>query len=145
MRALIQRVSEANVSVSDVVLGRINKGYVILLGFADTDTEELIPKMIDKIVNLRVFEDMEGKMNLSLLDVSGEVLIVSKFTLYADTSKGRRPSFVEAARPEQAKLLYEEFVSQCRSTGLHVAKGEFQAHMQVRLVNDGPVTILLEV
>ena len=144
MRAVVQRVSEATVSVDGSVTGRIALGLLIFLGIKYNDTESQAEQLASKIGRLRIFPDSEGKMNLSLGDVAGEMLIVSQFTLYGDTSKGNRPSYLEAAKPEIAKKLYERFVASCRSKGFSVATGVFQAHMEVRLTNDGPVTILCE-
>ncbi len=144
MRVLLQRVNRAQVTVDDQVIGKIRRGFVLLLGVHHGDGDEQINFLVEKILNLRVFEDQDGKFNLSLKDVQGEVLIVSQFTLYADCSKGRRPSFVDAASPDKAESLYNKFVQNFRETGLHVETGHFQAHMLVELVNDGPVTIMLE-
>lgn len=145
MRVCLQRVSRAKVTVDQRVTGEIGKGHLLLVGFTTEDAEEAVTWMADKIVGLRVFTDEEGKMNLSLEDVGGDLLVVSQFTLYGDTSKGRRPSFVHAAPPGVAIPLYERFV-QClrdRSPG-RVETGEFGAMMDVELVNDGPVTLILE-
>ena len=144
MRALIQRVSQASVSVDDKVIGRIGRGLVVLLGVRQGDTEAAARYLADKIVNLRIFEDDEGKMNRSLLDVGGEILAISQFTLYADTRKGRRPSFIDAARPEVSQPLYDRFVQFIKESGLSVQEGEFGAHMLVNIQNDGPVTIMLD-
>jgi D-aminoacyl-tRNA deacylase len=144
MRAVVQRVSEASVLVDRSVTGQIARGLLIFLGIRHDDTEARAEQLATKIGQLRIFPDSEGKMNLSLRDVSGEMLIVSQFTLYGDTGKGNRPSYAEAAKPERALQLYECFVESCRSRGFPVATGVFQAHMQVRLVNDGPVTILYD-
>lgn len=144
MRAVVQRVSNARVIVDGKVTGEITAGFVILLGVGRQDTPETAATMAEKIVNLRIFDDSQGKMNLSLLDVKGAALIVSQFTLYGDTRGGRRPSFIQAAPPEQGKALYEEFVRAMTALGVHVATGIFQAHMSVELTNDGPVTILLD-
>lgn len=130
--------------VDGSITGRIACGLLILLGIKYDDTESQAEQLASKIGRLRIFPDSEGKMNLSLGDVTGEMLIVSQFTLYGDTSKGNRPSYLEAAKPEIAKKLYEHFVASCRSKGFSVATGVFQAHMEVRLTNDGPVTILCE-
>lgn len=142
MRALIQRVSEASVLVAEETVGRIGAGLLIFLGIGRDDTEQNAEYLARKICNLRIFSDAAGKMNLSILDKSGELLVVSQFTLYADLRKGNRPSYSEAAPPEQARHLYEEFVQACRNCSLPVSTGVFQAHMQVQLVNDGPVTFL---
>lgn len=144
MRAVIQRVSEAKVTVVDEVVGRISKGFLILLGVGTSDKQEDAVYLAQKVCGLRVFEDAEGKMNLSLADVGGAALVVSQFTLYGDCRKGRRPSFIDAARPEVANSLYEVFVAELRGQGLHVETGRFQHHMDVQLTNDGPVTLLLE-
>ncbi|HEY6989946.1 MAG TPA: D-aminoacyl-tRNA deacylase [Bryobacteraceae bacterium] len=141
MRALVQRVSEASVLVDSSTVGQIQKGLLIFLGIRQDDTEAQVEQLATKIGQLRIFPDADGKMNLSLRDISGEMLIVSQFTLYADTRKGNRPSYLDAAKPEKALALYECFVEKCRSRGFPVATGVFQAHMEVRLINDGPVTI----
>jgi len=144
VRAVIQRVTRASVTVEGRVAGEIGAGLLVLLGVSRTDNPETAAYLAEKIVNLRIFSDEAGKMNLSLLDVGGSALLVSQFTLYGDTRGGRRPSYIQAAPPEQASLLYEEFVRSIRSLGVPVHTGVFQAHMQVELVNDGPVTILLD-
>lgn len=144
MRAVIQRVSEASVTVDQVVSGRIQRGFLVLVGVADDDEEKDALWIAEKIAGLRVFEDSDEKMNLSLADVEGAVLLVSQFTLFGDCRKGRRPSFVEAARPEKARALYEKLALNLRQLGLRVETGVFQAHMEVRLLNDGPVTLLLD-
>ena len=144
MKALLQRVTEASVSVGGEVVGRIGRGLVILLGIANGDTEKDVNYLVPKIVNLRIFPDDEGRFNLSALDIKGELLVVSQFTLLADTRKGRRPSFVEAAPPAEAEELFEWFVEQAGATGLKVETGRFQQYMQVEIHNDGPVTILLD-
>jgi D-aminoacyl-tRNA deacylase len=144
MRAVVQRVSEASVLVEGSVSGQIGRGLLIFLGIRYDDTEATAEQLATKISKLRIFPDSEGKMNLTLRDISGEMLIVSQFTLYGDTRKGNRPSYVEAAKPEMALMLYECFMANCRSKGFPVATGVFQAHMEVRLVNDGPVTILCD-
>lgn len=141
MRALVQRVSEASVLVNFSTVGQIQKGLLIFLGIRQDDTEAQAEQLATKIGQLRIFPDADGKMNLSLRDISGEMLIVSQFTLYGDTRKGNRPSYIDAAKPEKALALYECFVEKCRSGGFPVATGVFQAHMEVRLINDGPVTI----
>ena len=143
MRAVVQRVSHAQVKVDGKVVGKIEKGYLVLLGVKEGDTTKEADFLANKVVNLRVFEDENDKMNLSIKDVGGEMLIVSQFTLYGDASHGNRPSFTEAARPEEANLLYEYFCDKVRQE-VHVEKGVFQAEMKVELLNDGPVTILLE-
>jgi D-tyrosyl-tRNA(Tyr) deacylase len=144
MRALLQRVSQARVTVDGSVVGEIGAGLLILLGVAKPDTLANAEFLVDKILNLRIFPDPAGKMNLSLLDTRGELLVVSQFTLYGDCRKGRRPSFDAAAPAEQARTLYESFVALARRSGLRVETGVFQAHMDVSLVNDGPVTLMLE-
>ena len=144
MKALLQRVSGASVSIDNEEVGRIGRGLVVFLGVAGGDTDKDVQYLVQKVVNLRIFPDEEGKFNLSAADVKGELLLVSQFTLLADTRKGRRPSFVEAAPPDQAEGLFEEFVEQARATGLKVATGRFQQYMQVEIHNDGPVTIMLD-
>ena len=145
MRAVIQRVSEASVSVSGVVCGQINQGLMILIGVEESDDQEDVSWLTQKIAALRIFTDAEGKMNESVQDIKGEVLVVSQFTLHASTKKGTRPSFIRAARPEHAIPLYETFVAaMSERLGSPVATGEFGADMQVRLTNDGPVTIWVE-
>ena len=145
MRVVLQRVSSAEVRVSGSVVGKIGRGHMLLVGFRMGDGEEQLGWMADKILGLRVFADAEGKMNLSLLDVEGALLIVSQFTLYGDTRKGRRPSFIDAAPPEIAIPLYERFIEICRArTNGSVETGSFGAEMEVDLVNDGPVTLVLE-
>ncbi len=144
MRAVVQRVSHARVTVEGQVAGEIRAGLLILLGVGRVDNPESAAYLAEKIANLRIFADAAGKMNRSLLDTGGAVLVVSQFTLYADTRGGRRPSYIQAAPPEDAVRLYEEFVRLLRAAGVTVATGVFQAHMQVELVNDGPVTILLD-
>jgi D-aminoacyl-tRNA deacylase len=144
MRAVVQRATEASVSVVDRVVGRIGAGVVVLLGISPDDGPEDARWMADKVATLRVFSDDAGKMNLSLLDVGGEALVVSQFTLYGDARKGRRPSFIRAARGDEANALYERVAEELRTMGVRCATGEFGAMMQVRLVNDGPVTILLD-
>jgi len=144
MRAVIQRVSRAQVSVGEEVVGKIGAGLLVLLGIAKTDTQADADYLAGKIVGLRLFDDESGKMNLSLGETGGSVLAVSQFTLYGDVRKGRRPSFDEAAPPQLANGLYEYFVSKIREAGLVCETGRFQARMEVELVNDGPVTILLD-
>ena len=144
MKALLQRVTEASVRIAGEVVGRIGGGLVVFVGVANEDTEKDAQYLVQKMVNLRIFADKEGKFNLSVLDINGELLLVSQFTLLADTRKGRRPSFVEAAPPEQAEALFEQFVEQARATGLKVETGRFQQYMQVEIHNDGPVTIMLD-
>ena len=144
MRAIIQRVSRAKVTVGGETIGEIGKGILVLLGVAENDSEKEAVYLLEKTLNLRIFEDADDKMNLSLLDTKGELLVVSQFTLYGDARKGRRPSFVRAAAPEEAKRLYEFFVGEARKQIGKVETGRFQAMMRVELVNDGPVTILLD-
>lgn len=144
MRAVIQRVTEASVEVDDSVVGRIGAGWLVLLGVARGDAEAEVAWMADKLLNLRGFEDDQGKMNRSVRDVQGGVLVVSQFTLLGDCRAGRRPSFTDAADPAEAERLYEAFVALVRASGLPVATGVFRAMMKVALVNDGPVTFLLD-
>jgi D-aminoacyl-tRNA deacylase len=144
MRIVLQRVSQANVTVNNEIIGNIEKGILILLGISTTDTEKEVKFMVEKALNLRIFDDEQGKMNLSLLDISGELLVVSQFTLYGDARKGRRPSYIDAASPENANKLYELFVNEARKQIKRVETGKFQAMMNVELINDGPVTILLD-
>ncbi|MBP9718343.1 D-tyrosyl-tRNA(Tyr) deacylase [Candidatus Gracilibacteria bacterium] len=144
MKALLQRVSKASVHVGDRLTGEIQKGFLILLGITQSDTEKDLDLLLEKIVNLRIFEDEEQKMNKSLIDVGGSLLIVSQFTLYADCKKGRRPSFTDAARPEQAIELYKKCIEKAKVLVPNVQEGEFGAMMDVALVNDGPTTIMLE-
>ena len=144
MRAVVQRVSSSRVTVDERVTGEVKKGLLVLLGVTHDDTSKDVDYMVDKVTNLRIFEDENDKMNLSLKDIEGEVMSVSQFTLYGDARKGRRPSFSDAARPDVANPLYEEFVEKLRAQGITVGTGEFGAHMMVELTNDGPVTILLE-
>lgn len=144
MRTVIQRVTSAKVTIDGKVHGSIRKGYMILVGIADSDTEETVEKMASKIARLRIFEDEDGKMNLNLEQVSGSILSISQFTLYADCHKGNRPSFTLAGKPEHAKKLYLYFNDTMRRFGFHVEEGIFGADMKVDLCNDGPVTILLD-
>ncbi len=144
MRAVVQRVSEAHVEVEGRTVGRIGRGLLVLLGVGQGDGPKEVQTLAEKIVNLRIFPDDAGKMNRSVLDIQGEVLVVSQFTLYGDTSRGRRPGFDRAAPPELANDLYEMFLDEVAQRGLATAHGEFAAHMQVHLVNDGPVTLLLD-
>lgn len=144
MRIVLQRVSRARVTVEGRVTGEIGRGLLLLAGFTDGDSEDALAWMADKVVDLRIFPDDEGKMNRSVQEAGGGLLVVSQFTLYGDTRKGRRPSFIDAARPEIAIPLYERFVALLRATGLPVGTGEFGAMMDVELVNDGPVTLILE-
>jgi D-tyrosyl-tRNA(Tyr) deacylase len=144
LKALLQRVSQASVTVDGKEVGRIGQGLVVLLGVAAGDTEKDAQYLVPKIVNLRIFTDTQGKFNLSALDVKGDLLFISQFTLLADTRKGRRPSFVEAAPPEKAEALFNYAVGLARESGLKVATGRFQQHMQVEIHNDGPVTVMLD-
>ena len=144
MRAVIQRVSSAQVSVDGEVVGRVGRGFLVLLGIAPDDGEAEAQYLARKVAGLRVFEDDGGKMNLALGDVGGAVLAVSQFTLYGDVRKGRRPSFVDAARPEHAEPLYQRFCRMLAAEGVAVQQGVFQAHMEIALVNDGPVTIWMD-
>lgn len=144
MRIVLQKVSEASVKVDNEVIGKIENGFMLLVGITHEDTLEDVRYLADKVVNVRIFEDGEGKMNHSLLDVKGSILSVSQFTLYGDTRKGRRPNFMGAAKPEQAEKLYEAFNEALREKGIEVATGKFGAMMDVSLVNKGPVTLILE-
>lgn len=144
MRAVVQRVSEASVTVAETKVGAVSQGLLVLLGVGKDDTVADANYLAEKIVNLRIFEDDAEKMNLSLLDVGGQLLAVSQFTLYGDVRKGRRPGFDQAAAPKEAETLYEVFVKRCAELGVTVETGQFQTHMMVALVNDGPVTILLD-
>ncbi len=145
MKLVVQRVKNANVVVENKTIGEIRQGFMVLLGVAPTDTKEIADFLVQKLIHLRVFEDENQKMNLSIQDIDGELLIVSQFTLYANSNHGNRPSFTEAAKPDLANELYEYFVEQCKKENIKkVATGEFGADMQVSLQNDGPVTIILE-
>ncbi len=145
MKVVIQRVSQASVTIDNIVKASINKGYMILLGIEETDTIEDIDWLSKKIVGLRIFSDAEGKMNLDIKEVNGDILLISQFTLHAQTKKGNRPSYIKAARPEQAIPLYEQFIKQLSvDLGKQVFTGEFGADMKVALVNDGPVTIIID-
>ncbi len=144
MRAVIQRVSRASVTVDQQVVGQIGRGFLVLLGVSESDSQEDVNWIAAKIIGLRVFEDDGGQMNLALADVGGAILVVSQFTLYGDCRKGRRPSFVAAARPEKARALYQSVVAELKGQGVRVETGTFQAHMDVDLLNDGPVTLLLD-
>ncbi|MFC5733734.1 D-aminoacyl-tRNA deacylase [Cytobacillus gottheilii] len=144
MKVVVQRSKQASVTVEDEVVGRIEKGFVLLVGVTHDDTEEDAAFLADKIANLRVFDDQDGKMNLSILDAGGEILSVSQFTLYGDCRKGRRPNFMNAAKPDQAIVLYDTFNSYLREKGLKVETGTFGAMMDVSLTNDGPVTLIIE-
>lgn len=144
MRLVIQRASDASVTIDGKVTGAIETGFVVLVGVTHEDTQDDVNYLVNKVINLRVFEDENGKMNLSLKDMKGSILSISQFTLYADTRKGRRPSFVSAAKPEKANELYEQFNAVLREEGIHVETGEFGADMDVKLTNKGPVTIILD-
>ncbi len=144
MRAVVQRVNFSSVVVDGIAVGEIKKGFNVLLGVEDGDTEKDVVYMADKIVNLRIFEDEDEKMNLSLLDVGGEMLCISQFTLMGDCRKGRRPNFMSAAKPDIANSLYEQFCDTVVGLGINVQKGRFQAHMIVDIQNDGPVTVLVD-
>ena len=144
MKAVIQRVTSSKVSVNNKTIGKISQGLAILLGIGQEDDESIIPKFAEKIVNLRIFADKEGKMNRSILESKGEILLISQFTLYADCKKGRRPSFVQAAGPEKGKALYKQAAQAIRAYGVKVETGEFGEYMDVEIHNDGPVTIILD-
>ena len=144
MKLVIQRVQEASVSVDQKVVGKLGHGFMVLLGVSQTDTEEIADKMFQKLLKLRIFEDENGKTNLDIKSVNGELLIISQFTLYADCRHGNRPSFIGAGTPDQANALYEYFLSQCRKEIPVVEQGIFGAHMMVSLINDGPFTIVLD-
>ncbi len=144
MKIVVQRVKKAEVEVENKVVGKIDKGFLVLVGITHNDTEKEADYLAKKLVNLRIFEDENEKMNLTLKDVKGKLLIVSQFTLYANCKEGNRPSFIEAARPEMANNLYEYFCKKCQDNGIEVEKGIFGADMQVSLINDGPVTIIIE-
>ena len=144
MRFVIQRVTEASVTIDGEISGKIAKGYLVLIGVADTDTKEIADKMIRKMIGLRIFEDEQGKTNLSLADVDGGLLLVSQFTLYANCKRGNRPSFIEAGKPDMANEMYEYIIEKCRESVEEVQTGEFGADMKVQLLNDGPFTILLD-
>ena len=144
MKFVIQRVKKANVEVNNKIVGKIDNGFLVLIGITHDDNKEIADYLIKKLVNLRVFEDEKGKMNLSLKDIKGSLLLVSQFTLYADCSSGNRPSFTEAAKPDFAKELYEYVINECENEVDNVQTGIFGAEMKVELINDGPVTIILE-
>lgn len=144
MRGVVQRVKHANVKVDNKIISEIEQGIMLLLGVEDSDEEKDLEYMVDKVVNLRIFSDDEGKMNKSLLDINGSILVVSQFTLLGDARKGRRPSFIDAARPEKAIPHYEEFIRRLKDKGIKTEIGEFGADMEVLICNDGPVTILLD-
>lgn len=144
MKFVIQRVTEANVSVDNKVIGEIQKGFMVLIGVAEEDTEAVADKMVRKMIGLRIFEDENGKTNLSLADVDGSLLLISQFTLYANCKKGNRPSFIEAGSPDKANKLYEYIIQKCKESVPNVQKGSFGAEMKVSLINDGPFTIVLD-
>lgn len=144
MKIVIQRVKESSVTIDGKIKGSIQKGYMTLVGFCESDTKAIVDKMIDKMIGLRIFEDDQGKMNLSLADVQGAILSISQFTLYADCRKGRRPGFTDAAKPDIASSLYDYYNQKIQDLGIHVETGMFGADMKVSLLNDGPVTILLD-
>lgn len=144
MKIVLQRVTHSSVEIEGKINGQINKGLMVLVGFASDDTTAIIDKMIDKLINLRIFEDEQGKMNRSLMDVNGSILSISQFTLYADCKRGRRPGFTDAARPEIAIPLYDYFNQELKEKGIDVETGIFGADMKVSLLNDGPVTIILD-
>lgn len=144
MRAVVQRVRNASVTVDNTIVGKISGGLLVFLGVGEGDDESDLTYLIDKIIGLRIFQDDNDKMNLSLLDIEGELLVISQFTLYGDVRKGKRPSFTKSAHPEIGETLYKEFLSRVKNSGLKVESGIFGAHMDVELLNDGPVTILLD-
>lgn len=144
MKLVIQRVKEASVEIEGKINGKINQGFMVLVGITNDDNEEIVDKMVNKLINLRIFEDENEKLNLSLMDVKGEILSISQFTLYANCRKGRRPSFLEAAKPDISKPLYEYFNKSLENNGVHVETGVFGAMMNVSLINEGPTTIILD-
>lgn len=144
MKIVVQRVSSSSVSVGGEIVGKINQGLLILLGITHTDTEQNADWLVNKIINMRIFSDLEDKLNLSLKDIAGSILVISQFTLYAEAEKGNRPSFTSAARPEIAKSLYEYFIDKLKLNNILVESGIFGADMQIELINDGPITIILE-
>ena len=144
MKFVIQRVTHASVTVDGNVLGKIGKGFMVLIGVSDTDNEAIADKMVQKLINLRIFEDENGKTNLALKDVNGELLLISQFTLYADCKKGNRPSFVKAGSPDKANALYQYIIAKCKEEIAVVEEGEFGADMKVELLNDGPFTVVLD-
>lgn len=144
MRFVIQRVTESQVEVEGKVIGKIGKGFMVLIGISDTDTKEIADKMVKKLLGMRIFEDQDGKTNLSLDAVGGELLLISQFTLYANCKRGNRPSFIEAGTPDMANEMYEYIIAKCKESLSVVERGEFGADMKVSLVNDGPFTILLD-
>lgn len=144
MKFIVQRVKNASVKVEDKIVGKIDAGYMVLIGICENDTKEIADKMLKKLINLRIFSDENGKMNLNINAVNGELLLISQFTLYANCTEGNRPSFIEAAKPEFANELYEYIIEQAKKSVSKVEKGIFGAHMEVELINDGPVTIILD-
>lgn len=144
MRAVVQRVSQASVTVDEKIVGKIDKGLLVLLGIGGEDDEKDLEYLLDKVLGLRIFQDENDKMNLSLLDIKGELLVISQFTLYGDVRKGKRPSFTDSAHPDMAEKMYLKFIDKCIENGIKIEKGIFGAHMDVSLVNEGPVTILLD-
>ena len=144
MKVLVQRVLSSSVEVNNKIVGQINKGLMLLVGFTDSDTDKEIDYMVDKIINLRIFDDENGVMNKSLIDVNGSILSISQFTLYADTRKGRRPSYIKALSGDKAILLYDKFNNKLKEENIKVETGIFGAYMKVSLINDGPITIMLE-
>lgn len=144
MRILVQRVKNASVTIDGQLFSQIKQGYMLLVGFSNNDDENIVELMTQKLLNLRICDDSDGKMNLSIIDTKGELLSVSQFTLYADSSKGRRPSFIDACNPERAVQLYDYFNDNLRKSGLKVETGKFRAEMDVQLVNSGPITIMLD-
>ena len=144
MRLVIQRVKRASVTIDNNIVGKINQGFMVLVGLGEGDTEEDMKYCMDKMINLRVFEDEEGKMNLALKSIEGELLLISQFTLYADTRKGNRPSFIKAMHPSTAEPMFNKFVEDVRAQGIKTETGEFGADMKVELINDGPVTIIID-
>ena len=144
MKLVIQRVTEANVKINEEEVSRIGKGYLVLIGINQADTKEIADYLIKKLINLRIFEDENEKLNLSIKDINGELLLVSQFTLYGDCSRGNRPSFTEAARPEYAEELYNYFVEKCKKEIKVVKEGKFGSYMKINLINDGPATIIME-
>lgn len=144
MRFVIQRVTSADVKINGETVGAIGKGFMVLIGVSDSDTKEIADKMVKKLIGLRIFEDDQGKTNLSLDSVGGELLLISQFTLYADCRKGNRPSFIRAGKPERAKEMYEYIIAKCKETVETVEKGSFGADMKVSLINDGPFTVILD-
>ncbi|MBZ2173966.1 D-tyrosyl-tRNA(Tyr) deacylase [Schnuerera sp. xch1] len=144
MRAVVQRVSRANVEVKEDTVGKINRGLLVFLGVGEGDDDKDLEYMVNKILGLRIFEDDKDKMNLSVMDIKGEMLVISQFTLYGDVRKGKRPSFIKSADPKIADNIYNRFIEKCKERGIKTEKGVFGAHMYVDLINDGPVTILID-